>query len=134
MLPFNIFDQRPIDTKILKTLTNLNIDIYARSVFLQGLLLMNYKSIPNKFNKWKKKFKDLNLLSKKLNMKNFEICLRYILSNPYLDKVVVGTDNFAQLKKLVKTARKGFFSININKLKSNNEINLINPSKWPNLK
>ena len=54
MLPFNIFDQRPIDTKILKTLTNLNIDIYARSVFLQGLLLMNYKSIPNKFNKWKK--------------------------------------------------------------------------------
>ena len=64
MLPFNIFDQRPIDTKILKTLTNLNIDIYARSVFLQGLLLMNYKSIPNKFNKWKKKFKDLNLLSK----------------------------------------------------------------------
>ena len=133
MLPFNIFDQRPIDTKILKTLTNLNIDIYARSVFLQGLLLMNYKSIPNKFNKWKKKFKDLNLLSKKLNMKSFEICLRYILSNPYLDKVVVGTDNFAQLKKLVKTARKGFFSINIEKFKSNNEINLINPSKWPSL-
>ena len=45
MLPFNIFDQRPIDTKILKTLTNLNIDIYARSVFLQGLLLMNYKKV-----------------------------------------------------------------------------------------
>ena len=67
-------------------------------------------------------------------MKKYEICLRYVLSNPYLDKVVVGTDNFSQLKKLTTIAKKGFIKLSIKKFKSNNEIDLINPSKWPNLK
>ena len=134
MLPFNLFDQRPLDTNILKELTRLKIEIYARSAFLQGLILIDYKKIPKKFNKWQKKFKDLDLLSKKLKMKKYEICLRYVLSNPYLDKVVVGSDNFTQLKKLIMIAKKGSIKLNIRKFKSNNEINLINPSKWPNLK
>ena len=134
MLPFNLFDQRPLDKNILKELTRLKIEIYARSAFLQGLILIDYKKIPKKFYKWQKKFKDLDLLSKKLKMKKYEICLRYVLSNPYLDKVVVGTDNFSQLKKLTMIAKKGFIKLSIKKFKSNNEIDLINPSKWPNLK
>lgn len=134
MLPFNLFDQRPLDTKILEKLTELNITIYARSAFLQGLILIDHKKIPKKFNKWQKKFKALDLLSKKLKMKKYEICLRYVLSNPFLDKVVVGSDNFAQLKKLIIIAKKGFLKLNIKKFKSNNEINLINPSRWPSLK
>lgn len=134
MLPFNLFDQRPLNTKILETLSNLNIVIYARSTFLQGLMLINYNKIPKKFTKWIKKFKDLNLLSQKLKMKKNEICLRYVLSNPNIDKVVVGSDNFSQLKELVLIAKKGFLKLDIRKFNSNNEINLINPSKWPSLK
>ena len=134
MLPFNLFDQRPLDTKILEKLAKLNIEIYARSTFLQGLILIDHKKIPKKFNKWQKKFKTLDSLSKKLKMKKYEICLRYVLSNPYLDKVVVGSDNFTQLKKLIIIAKKGCIKINIREFKSNNEINLINPSRWPSLK
>ena len=67
-------------------------------------------------------------------MKKYEICLRYVLSNPYLDKVVVGSDNFTQLKKLIIIAKKGCIKINTREFKSNNEINLINPSRWPSLK
>ena len=133
MLPFNLFDQRPLDTNILKKLTRLKIEIYARSAFLQGLILIDYKKIPKKFNKWQKKFKDLDLLSKKLKMKKYEICLRYALSNTYLDKVVVGLDNHEQLRKLITIANKGYLKLNVKKFKSNNEINLINPSKWPSL-
>ena len=33
MLPFNLFDQRPLDTKILEKLTKLNIEIYARPLY-----------------------------------------------------------------------------------------------------
>lgn len=133
MLPFNLFDQRPLDTKILKILKKKNIEIYARSIFLQGLLLMNLRKIPKKFHRWKKKFRDLDLLSKKLKMKKYEICLRYALTNPYLDKIVVGSDNFNQLKKLIFIAKKGSLKLNVEKFKSNNQINLINPSKWPSL-
>ena len=134
MLPFNLLDQRPVDTKILNKLKKKNIEIYARSIFLQGLLLMNLKEIPKKFYKWHEKFKDLDLLSKRLKMKKYEICLRYALSNTYLDKVVVGLDNHEQLRKLITIANKGYLKLNVKKFKSNNEINLINPSKWPSLK
>ena len=95
---------------------------------------MNLKEIPKKFYKWHEKFKDLDLLSKRLKMKKYEICLRYALSNTYLDKVVVGSDNHEQLRKLITIANKGYLKLNVKKFKSNNEINLINPSKWPSLK
>ena len=132
MLLFNVFDQRPLKTKILEKLEKLNIEIYSRSVFLQGLLLMKYNKIPKAFTKWTKKFKNLDLLSKKLGLKKYEICLRYVLSNPFIDKVVVGSDNFNQLKQLVNT--NGILKLNVKNLNSSKEINLINPSKWQNIK
>ena len=33
MLPFNVFDQRPIQTKILEKLEKLKIEIHSRSTF-----------------------------------------------------------------------------------------------------
>ena len=132
MLPFNVFDQRPIKTKILEKLEKLNIEIYSRSVFLQGLLLVKHNKIPKPFIKWMKKFKNLDLLSRKLNLKKYEICLRYVLSNSFIDKVVVGSDNFNQLKQLANT--KGILKLNVKNLNASKEINLINPSKWQNIK
>ena len=133
MLPYNVFDQRPIKTKILEKLEKLNIEIYSRSVFLQGLLLIDYKKIPKKFNQWIKKFENLDKISKKLKLKKYEICLRYALSNPLIDKVLVGSDNYAQLKKLVTISTKGNIKLNIKNLDASDEINLINPSIWPKL-
>ena len=72
------------------------------------------------------------MLSKKLGLKKYEICLRYVLSNPFIDKVVVGSDNFNQLKQLVNTS--GILKLNVKNLNSNKEINLINPSTWQNIK
>ena len=132
MLPFNIFDQRPIQTKILEKLDRLKIEIHSRSTFLQGLLMMNYDNLPTRFNRWIKKFENFDKLSKKLRLKKYQICLRYVLSNPYIDKVVVGTNNFNQFKELVST--RGVLYPNINNLNSSKEINLINPSKWPNIR
>lgn len=132
MLPFNVFDQRPIQTKILEKLEKLKIEIHSRSTFLQGLLMMDYDNLPTRFNRWIEKFKNFDKLSKKLKLKKYQICLRYVLSNPYIDKVVVGTNNFKQFKELVST--RGVLYPNISNLNSSKEINLINPSKWPNIR
>ena len=132
MLPFNVFDQRPIQTKILEKLEKLKIEIHSRSTFLQGLLMMNYKKLPPRFNQWIKKFENFHKLSKKLKLEKYQICLRYVLSNPYIDKVVVGTNNYKQFKQLVST--RGVLYPNVKNLNSSKEINLINPSKWPNIR
>ena len=44
--------------RYLKILMNKKIEIYARSIFLQGILLKNSKSLPRYFNRWRKKFND----------------------------------------------------------------------------
>ena len=94
--------------------------------------MMDYDNLPTRFNRWIEKFKNFDKLSKKLKLKKYQICLRYVLSNPYIDKVVVGTNNFKQFKELVFT--RGVLYPNISNLNSSKEINLINPSKWPNIR
>ena len=133
MLPYNIIDRRPIKSKIFETLHKLNIEIHTRSVFLQGLLLLNKKKMPKKFSKWSKVFNSIDKVSKKFGMSRYEICLRYVLSNPFIDKVLIGTDNFSQLKKLVNVSKKGDIKIKNEDIKTTNDINLLNPSKWPTL-
>ena len=48
-VPVNIFDQRLVSSGILAKAKTKNIEVYARSVFLQGLLLMSYSNIPSWF-------------------------------------------------------------------------------------
>ena len=61
-------------------------------------------------------------------MSKYEICLKYALSNNFIDKVVVGIDSAKQFKKLIKSA--GVIDIPKNKVDASKEINLINPAKW----
>jgi len=133
MLPYNIIDRRPIKSKIFKKLNTLNIEVHTRSVFLQGLLLLNNKKVPKKFHKWSNVFSSIEKVSKKLGLSKYEVCLRYVLSNPLIDKVLIGTDNFSQLKKLVNISKKGNLNIKNKDIYPSYDTNLLNPSKWPGL-
>lgn len=48
-LPINVFDQQLLQNQYLTYLKKLNIEIHARSVFLQGLLLMQPQMLPAYF-------------------------------------------------------------------------------------
>ena len=56
--PINIFDQRLIKDGTLKKLKNLNIEVHARSIFLQGLIFLKDNNLPNYFQPWKKHIAD----------------------------------------------------------------------------
>ena len=131
LLPFNVFDQRSIKNNILKNLKKKKIEIHTRSTFLQGLLVLDKKNIPNKFNKWRKLFNKWDDLARILKKSKFEICLQYALSNPYIDKVILGVDNAKQFQQIVSNAK--LLKFNLKKLDASKEIDLINPSKWSSL-
>lgn len=128
LIPFNIFDQRTIKSNILKELKDRNIEIHTRTTFLQGLLLLEGRKIPDKFEKYKKYFDNWNKIQKKIKIPKFEICLKYALSNKYIDRVIVGIDNSKQFKLLIKAA--GYLKVDIKSIDASKEIDLINPSKW----
>ena len=66
-----------------------------------------------------------------LKKSKFEICLQYALSNPYIDKVILGVDNAKQFQQIVSNAK--LLKFNLKKLDASKEIDLINPSKWSSL-
>lgn len=128
LIPFNVFDQRMLKTNIFKELKEKNIEIHVRSSFLQGLLLLDKNSIPNKFSKYQKLFFSWEKLVKKLKLSKYKICLNYVLSNKYIDKVIVGVDNSKHLQSLISSA--DFLELPIKKIDASKNIELINPSKW----
>lgn len=131
-LPINIINQEILHSGFLQELKSKNIEIHARSCFLQGLLLMDFNDIPLKFKKWSNIFLDWRDWLDENNINAVQGCLSFINSIDGIDKVVVGVENVNQLKELVdySNTTKGIKTFpNL----SCNDVNLIDPSNWNSL-
>jgi aryl-alcohol dehydrogenase-like predicted oxidoreductase len=127
-IPFNVFDQRIKSERILKKLKSLKIEIHARSIFLQGLLLMKEKQLPKKFLMFDKHFKKWFQFYKKNKLSPLNECLNFAFNNTFIDKYVIGVDSIENLKEIINCKIKKN-KRNYNNLKSENKF-LIDPRTW----
>ena len=125
---FNIFDQRLKKSGWLKKIKEFDIELHARSVFLQGLLLMKKENRPKQFTKWTSFWKKWDEFIKKKNKNSYEICLNFVMSHLEIDKIIIGVDNLAQIKNLIKSAKPINFGITEDF--SCSDLDLINPQNW----
>ena len=130
-LPFNILDRRMIDSGMLSTLRSSNTEVHARSVFLQGLLLMSEQNRPDKFNRWSGLWKIWHEWLNDSQITALEATIRYAISIPEISKVLVGVDTKDQLKEII-VASNGVLP-NIPTELYTNDVNLLNPSNWGRL-
>jgi uncharacterized protein len=98
-IPLNVLDQRFLNHLLL--LKDRNIEVHCRSVFLQGLLLMDENKISNNFCEIPDKIKYLKELSKQYNISVKDLCINFIINNDAISKLVIGIDNINQLKELL---------------------------------
>ena len=103
-LPFNVFDQRFLRDGSLSALKKLGVEVHARSIFLQGLLLMRLDDIPAYFSLGKVTFWRGIQMCCNLGALPQHVALSYVLSNKYIDKVVVGIENLRQLIDLASSS------------------------------
>jgi len=124
-IPFNVFDTRLIQGGQLDALKNKNMEIHARSVFLQGILL-DFDNQTSYFSTWQKQFSMYQLMVEKSGLTLLEYALNFALNIQEIDKVLVGVDSEKQLKEIFKAikVRNNLDAFSIN------DINLINPSLW----
>ena len=131
-IPINIFNQSFLEKNFLKKIKRLKIEIHVRSIFLQGLLLLNFDQIPRKFKHFKTIKFYFNFL-KKNNLTSILLNLSFINSIKEIDKLVIGFDNIDQLKQLLKNKKKlnsiRYTKRTFSKFKSKN-LKLIDPRKW----
>ena len=130
-LPFNILDKRLIDSGMLSTLQKRGIEVHARSVFLQGLLLMSNQDRPRKFHRWNALWKTWHEWLNDNQITALEAAIRHAVSMPEISKVLVGVDTKDQLKEII-IASDGILP-NIPAELYTNDVNLLNPSNWGRL-
>ncbi len=109
-VPYNLFDRRIKNSGWLKRLHEKKVEVWARSIFLQGLLLYERKSRPKFFNKWKKIWKiwDDLVLNKKTAL---NLCVTFIQREKYIDKFIVGVNNSTELIEILNSVKKKFKNV-----------------------
>ena len=127
--PFNLFDQQILLSGWSDKLKSNGVEIHARSVFLQGLLLMQQSDLPNYFMKyWPAHFEAWYKFLNDNKADPLEVALKFALKQDWIDKIVVGVDSVSQLKELIKI-EKSTEQIDF-PLLACDDANLIDPSKW----
>ena len=129
--PYNILDRR--FESFLFELNSMGVEIHTRSVYLQGLFQMESSQVPNYLEPLQNYLKIIREIAKRNQLSIGQICLRFVVNNPFINKVVIGIDNLSQLKENVNICKINNLSEEImNELQSIEvkEINLLNPAKW----
>jgi aryl-alcohol dehydrogenase-like predicted oxidoreductase len=130
-IPCNIFDQRFLKSGWVQKLSDENVFIYIRSVFLQGLLLLEPQNLPKSFLKWKPLWNKWYNWLEVNDLSPLEGCMNLFLKDDRVHKIIVGIENSAQLNEILKIEP---LEINYPKWMSVNDTALLNPSLWKNLK
>ncbi len=106
-LPHNLFDHRFSGTQYFKEEESERRLLFARSAFLQGLLLMPEARIPVGLQSVIPTRRRVEQIAAAAGLSMPELCLRYSLSFPAVDSVLIGVDNVKQLKENVAMAARG---------------------------
>lgn len=126
-VPINLFDQRFCSTKIKSIISEQGIDLYARSIFLQGSLLT--PETPKQLMEWDSDFKSYRQFCQETKLSQMSCCLNFLKALGFIKGIVVGTTKQSELKEIVDEFRLPMPKIDFRHLAST-ENRLINPSLW----
>ena len=127
-LPMNILDNRLINNGLLNKLYSRGIEIHTRSVFLQGLLLMDMDKRPKYFDRWSNLWKFWYEWLTDNKLSPLEASIRYMISKPEISRVLVGVDNKDQLKNIINASDGNIPTIP--EELTTDDPDLLNPGNW----
>lgn len=132
-IPFNILDNLNNRIEVLELANSKGIQVYVRSVFLQGLFFLDKSKYTNKLKPAIKYIDKIYQIANDYNLSIQELCLGYVLTNKYVSKVVIGVESLSQLKNNfeiidnINIPKEVIELINDIKVK---ETEILNPSFW----
>jgi len=130
-LPLSIFDRRMVENGMLSYLNSQGIEVHARSIFLQGLLLIKKNMRPEKFSQWNKLWDVWDKWLIENDISPLEASVRFVNSFSEVSKIIVGVETTNQLIE-INSAAAGFLPSIPDELFTTDEY-LLNPSNWKQL-
>ena len=130
-VPFNLYDQRFMNSKILSKVISSGAEIHVRSAFLQGLLLMEPEDLPSYFYNIYRHHSELYKYAMDMDISVYELCLSWVVKQPWINRIVCGITSVAQSKKMINTINKNLKETlpDIDQF-SVTDLKVINPAAW----
>ena len=134
-IPFNILDKRWFDKGIFEKAEENNIQLFFRSIFLQGLIFLNSNELIGRKMDWAKTYlKEFNDLVQETPFSPLELAFGILTNVPGNNVIIMGLDSSNQLWENLRILKK--IKIN-NKISDEWWLNLpvfpekfLNPSLW----
>lgn len=127
-VPINVFDQRLILDGTIQHLSKLGVELHARSIFLQGLLLMEPASVPAYFSPWIRHIESWHNLCSRIGILPQVAALEWACNIPEISYALIGIQNASQLNELISSSVE--FHFEDFSLLARSEKELLNPSLW----
>lgn len=130
-LPYNILDQRLVSTGWLAELKRRGIEVHARSLFLQGLLLAEPVSLSDFFAPATDQLKAISSAGVEHGIGRLGMCLHAAFNRPELDILLVGVTKIAELEAILNLLPKlSGLTIDPDAFALDDE-SILNPALWP---
>jgi aryl-alcohol dehydrogenase-like predicted oxidoreductase len=128
-VPVNLFDQRLMMSGALKEIKARGIEIHARSLFLQGVLLADH--VPDSLSAFSGSFTRYRDFLHEHEISALAACLNFAFSVTDIDRWIIGVNTPDHLREIIDIANKiEGQKFDFSSLSSDNEM-LINPARWP---
>jgi len=128
-LPINVCDQRLLRDGTLSALVTAGVEIHARSLFLQGLLLMDEASLPAFVAPWRKTLRAFHCEARSRGATPLQAALAFVCQRPEIAVALVGVLSAEQLRQCLEAEQMPVtldwtrFAID--------DARLIDPRRWP---
>ncbi|MEK5030766.1 aldo/keto reductase [Paenibacillus sp. FSL R7-0302] len=98
-IPLNVLDQRWITNGMLERLARKGTEIFVRSVYLQGLLLMAPEQLPAGLKQAEQPLLRLIRYSEETGIPVKELCFLYVRDLPGISGMVIGCETVEQVQE-----------------------------------
>jgi aryl-alcohol dehydrogenase-like predicted oxidoreductase len=130
-LPVNILDQRALKSGFADDLRSRDVELHARSPFLQGVLAAPIDSLPAFLGAARRHLERLAAALAVQGMSLMEGALRFVLGLSAVDRVIVGVTSAGEIERLIGIASASTTVDFDFAAWSFDDPNVIDPPKWP---
>jgi aryl-alcohol dehydrogenase-like predicted oxidoreductase len=130
-VPVNLLDQRLLQDGTLGDLKGRNVEVHARSAFLQGALLAEPAALPSHFAPHGQRLAAVGLAAQRAGLSRLALCLRFVLAQPVIDRVIIGVTGVAELRQILAAAADGAPLPGDLASLASDDPQLLNPALWP---
>lgn len=132
-IPINVFDQRLVEDGTLRRLAERGVEVHARSLILQGLLLMTETEVAVRLPVALSAFRRWQVACANANIRPLTAALGFGLARPEIARIVVGVHSHQHLAECLAAAKHAMTSHRPQLDWANlacDDLDIVDPRRW----